>query len=161
MSYIREELKGELEEGFVRGSTSEFINFIKGIIVNQLAKETGFENNIIVKTYIAKFLETQLGKGALSFALAGLMPIVTKFLPENLREYSNILGKELRVKGFENIMQPAIRVLRKPVENFISQQLGLTSGLDNQKNIRVDVSENNQEHELENVVSMAAKAATR
>jgi len=127
MSYIKDKLKDEVTEGVVRAGTSEFIDFMKEVLVAQLAKETKFGNNPLVKQYISEFLQTQLGDGVLALALAPIMPLLAKILPENMREYSDTLGSELRKHGFASIIQPVMRVLRKPVETFIAQQLGLSN----------------------------------
>lgn len=126
MSYIKEKLKDEVTEGVVRAGTSEFIDFMKDVLVGQLAKETKFGNNPLVKQYVSEFLQTKLGDGVLALALSPTMPLLSKILPENMREYSDTLGSELRKHGFANIIQPVMTVLRKPVEAFIAQQLGMS-----------------------------------
>lgn len=126
MSYIKEKLKDEVTEGVVRAGTSEFIDFMKDVLVAQLAKETKFGNNPLVKQYVSEFLQTKLGDGVLALALSPTMPLLSKILPENMREYSDTLGSELRKHGFANIIQPVMTVLPKPVEAFIAQQLGIS-----------------------------------
>lgn len=121
--WITEELKKELANGLVRAGTSEFVDVLKQGLKKTLVSDLNLPGGMMTQMMINAGLDTKVGDGLLSMAVAASMPLIEKVIKEEHKQYTELLGRELRVRSYERFIQPIIHMIREPVHDFIQSKL--------------------------------------
>lgn len=122
-SWLSEELKKEFGNGMVRAGTSEFVDVLKQGLKKTLVSDLNLPGGMMTQMVINAGLDTKVGDGLLSMAVAACMPLIDKIIKEEHKQYTEILGRELRIRSYERFVQPIIHMIREPVHDFINSKL--------------------------------------
>lgn len=122
-TWLSEELKKEFSNGMVRAGTSEFVDVLKQGLKKTLVSDLNLPGGMMTQMVINAGLDTKVGDGLLSMAVAACMPLIDKIIKEEHKQYTEVLGRELRVRSYERFVQPIIHMIREPVHDFINSKL--------------------------------------
>ena len=106
-----------------RTAAEEVVETVKAPLCAALMKQVGVESDSFIGRGVGKFFETRMGDGVLSLGLSVIFPMVQNSLPVAMRNHSDRMGTELRVRGLHNIAAPLVQAVTGPLRTVMVMQI--------------------------------------
>lgn len=106
-----------------RTAAEEVVTTVKAPLCAALMKQVGVESDSFIGKGVGKFFETRMGDGVLSLGLSVIFPMVQNSLPASMRNHSERMGTELRVRGLHNIAAPLVQAVTGPLRTIMVMQI--------------------------------------
>lgn len=112
---------GDSKKVLVRVSAKQIAKTVAEPITNLLIMGLDLENNDQTRGKIAKFLNSDLGMGMLSFGLS--FGVKSLPLPEAVQDLVAEVGEELRIQGETALLDPVVETFAAPMRALLTDKV--------------------------------------
>jgi hypothetical protein len=109
--------KAEAANAMWRVAAGSAVDLVRDPLIEMICTQMGVGKNKLMRNKIALFLATGFGRGVVAMLLSLVMPGINMMMPDDMKQHTDRLAKELREHGYEHLMLPLAALVTGPIKD--------------------------------------------